>query len=512
MSKVIGIDLGTTMSAMAVIDEVGRPKMVANSDGDTLTPSAILIKGNDRVVGSRAKRSAKARPESVAQLVKRHMNEGDWVFTDKDGQKHRPEELSALILKKLKQGAEKALGEPVTKAVITVPAYFGDLERNRTKQAGEIAGFEVLGIINEPTAAAIAYGIDKGERNSTILVYDLGGGTFDVTVMQVVDAATFRVLASEGNKYLGGFDFDDALCDYCANWFQDKHGVNPLDDPQSRQDLYESAEIAKKELSSDSETDVYINGGGKSDVLEISRETFEGLIKSAISETEYLTKKVLGHEKVKNEKIDKVLLVGGSTRIPVIRERIQALIGLEPEDGFNPDEVVAMGAAIFAASKSNVGVRDGKSLRLLPPVDVQDVTAHALGILAHDSNKGGELQNFVIIPKHSELPIEIKRAGFTTHVDDQTSVSIPVAQGESPDPEMCRRVGEAAVLSGIPPQPQGMPQIEITLAYDESGIVRLFAKELKSGSDVQVDIEYKALMSDQEVARATARLNAAKVK
>jgi molecular chaperone DnaK len=511
MAKVIGIDLGTTMSAMAVIDEVGRPKIIHNAEGDNLTPSAILIKGDERIVGIKAKRSAKAHPERVAQLMKRRMNEPDWVFVDQDRQQHRPEELSALILRKLKQDAEKALGEEITSAVITVPAYFGDLERNRTKDAGKIAGFDVLGIINEPTAAAIAYGLEKGEPDSTMLVYDLGGGTFDVTVMKVIGTSEFQVLATEGNKYLGGFDFDDAVCKYCAQLFREKHGIDPLQNQQSGQVLYDEAERAKKELSSDTETEIYISAEGKSDVVDLTRDQFEALIRSFVGQTEHLTKKVLQHDKVRTTKIDKVLLVGGSTRIPLIQKLVKELCGVEPETGFNPDEVVALGAAIYAASLTPGTLPVGPDLRPVAALKVRDVTAHSLGVLAY--NLQDELENHIIIPKQSQIPVEIKYPEFfSTRYDSQTSVNLPVVQGEAKDPALCRKVGEAAMLTGIPPQPKGIPQIEVTLGYDQSGIVRLFAKEIRSGREVRAEIQYNALLSDQELAQTTAKVEGLKVK
>ncbi len=500
MSRLIGIDLGTTMSVIATIDKADRPQIVKNAEGKTLTPSAVLIRGEERIVGDKAKRSAVARPNSVVQFIKRRMNEPDYEFIDSNSKRHRPEEISALILRKLKQDAEKALGEPVSQAVITVPAYFGDLERNRTKQAGEIAGLEVLDIINEPTAAAIAYGINSGGNNETILVYDLGGGTFDITVMQIVNQSNFQVLASAGNKYLGGVDFDEAICEYVADLFTAEHGVDPREDPRSYQDLRNMAEEVKHDLSSDTEAEIYYSASGHTIDVDLSRDKFEELIKPLIDQTIYLTKDALSEAKTTASQVDKVVLVGGSTRIPLVHKIVAELIGKEPEVGFNPDEVVALGAAAYAASLTGRMLRD-ESMQPLGHISVQDVTAYSLGISAY--NRNSQLQNFIIIPRNSKIPVEIKSPDpFSTHFDNQTVVEIPILQGESADPDECTPVGDVAMLSNIPPQPRGVPRIEITLGYDKSGIVRLYAKELGSGREVKAEIEYGALMSASEQARA----------
>lgn len=510
MGKAIGIDLGTTMSAMAYVDEMGRPVMKPNREGKNLTPSAVLIRGEERSVGERAKRAAVARPHNVFQFIKRRMCDPDFVFIDENEQAHRPEELSALILKKLKQDAEQALGEEVTEAVITVPAYFADLERNRTRQAGEIAGFKVLDIINEPTAAAIAYGLGKAEKDMTILVYDLGGGTFDVTIMRVISPQELRVLTSGGDRFLGGADFDATLSNYFVQLFEQKHGVNykEVGDLQSDQDFRDKAEQSKIDLSADTEVYVTLSAAGKLLDVTLTREEFERLIKSDIDKTEDLTKDALKAAKLSWKDVDKVLLVGGSTRIPRVRDMVRTLTGKEPEMGFNPDEVVALGAAVYAANLSGVTVRNEKGEKL-DRVKFHNVTAHSLGIIATDSNTK-EPYNAKIILKDAEIPAKATEM-FSTVEDNQTSVMLQIIQGEDKDPEHCIKVGEAGRLDGISPLPKGVPQIEVTLEYDESGIVQLHARELASGRELKAEIEYTALMSKEDVQKTAEKIGRLKV-
>ncbi len=507
MAKVIGIDLGTTMSAMAYIDEVGRPAIVRNAEGQNLTPSAIEIRGNERVVGRKAKNAAVARPKNVVQFIKRQMSNPDYVFTDESGEKHRPEELSALILKKLKQDAYKALGEEVKQAVITVPAYFGDLERQRTKQAGEIAGFEVLDIINEPTAAAIAYGIKQAQDGMTILVYDLGGGTFDVTLMQV-NASELRVLTSDGNKLLGGYDFDEAICKFFAEQFRKKHHLNPLENLQTYQKFLNEAEIAKINLSADVETDVNLTADGKVLDIKLTREEFEHEIVHFIDQTQFLTERVLSDAGLNWGQVDKVLLVGGSTRIPLVQNRVKQLTGKEPELGINPDEVVALGAAVYAASLGGVPVR-GAGGKAIATVKVRNVTAHSIGIIAKDVETDEDINSKLIL-KNKEIPAE-GEGFFTTVEDNQTEVKIQIIQGEDDNPQYCTNVGDAGLLKGIPAKPKGVPRIKVWLSYDKSGIVHLRAKELESGSELVADIENHALLSGNEMKKVTKKVEELRV-
>ena len=417
MGKAIGIDLGTTMSAMAIVDATGRPSIITNKEGQRLTPSAILIRGDERIVGERAKRAAVAKPNNVAQFVKRSMCDADWVFTDEQDHTHRPEELSALILKKLKQDAELSLGAEVTDAVITVPAYFADLERNRTRQAGEIAGFKVLAIINEPTAAAIAYGLCASQANITMLVYDLGGGTFDVTIQKVQGPQDLTELTSDGNRFLGGADFDAELAKHFVEQFEAKHRVDlkEVGTLSSDQDFRDRAEQAKIDLSADSEVYVSLSAAGKPLDLTVRRADFEKLIAHYVDQTEDLTKKALEAAGLTWKQIDKVMLVGGSTRIPKVREMVRALTGKEAETGINPDEVVALGAAVYAANLTGITVRSERG-QALPPVEFRNVTAHSLGIVATRSDDK-RLYNAKIIQKDTEVPAECKDS-FTTVEDN----------------------------------------------------------------------------------------------
>ena len=506
MTKPIGIDLGTTMSAMAVVDELGQPMMIHNNQGERLTPSAILFRGEETVVGRQARNSAIARPDKVVVFVKREMGNPTYKFRC-DGQEYTAEELSGIILRKLKQDAEAALGQEVREAVITVPAYFGDLERNRTRTAGQIAGLDVIDIINEPTAAAIAYGLSRRGEDQKILVYDLGGGTFDVTIMSS-EGGDLRVLTTNGHRKLGGVDFDEKLAEYFAETFETRFGVRPLDEPRSYQDFRDRAEKAKIDLSDAEVADVDLSAGGQLLDLEVQRQQFERLIAHYIDQTQALTEKALSDAGLGPDQIDKVLLVGGSTRIPVVQRMVRSLMGKKPEIGINPDEVVAIGAAVYAANESGVTVRDTAG-RELPPARFHDVTAHSLGIVAKDSDDRD--RNFRLIQKDSPIPASGQDT-FTTHSDNQSEVLIKILQGEDDDPEMCVEVGDAGVLSGIPPRPRGIPQILVTFEYDKSGIVHVQAREDESGKELSATIEYPALMSATEVQLAIARVARTKVR
>jgi molecular chaperone DnaK len=511
---VLGIDLGTTMSCMAVIDRATkRPRVLPNKEGKNVTPSVVLYKGNEVIVGERAKRSAKVYEKDVALCVKRHMCEPDWIFIDSNGKEHRPEEISALILKKLKEDAESALGEPIKKAVITVPAYFQDMERNRTKNAGEIAGLEVLTIINEPTAAAIAYGLDAAKKDKStmkVLVYDLGGGTFDVTVMEVAES-TFNVLASGGDRFLGGMDFDEAVVKFFQEQFQEKFGIDPLEDLRVYQDFLDRAEQAKIDLSIDTEVTIGLSAAGKALDVTLTREKFNSLIFPFIDRSIELVEQTLGEAGLKWADVDKILLIGGSTRIPLVQERIKRAFGKEPEKGVNPDEAVAIGAAIVAAQKvgEKVVTKTGEELKDLR---FRNVTAHSVGIIVWDREKGREV-NSIIIKKNTPVPAKETRM-YTTVEDYQTAVQLTILQGEDEDPKYCTIVGEKAgyILSGIPPKPRGEPKIQVTVSYDEEGIIHLQAKELDSGKELKVQVSYPQLLSRTELEEIKARIEEVKIR
>jgi molecular chaperone DnaK len=505
MAKPIGIDLGTTMSAMAVVDQLGQPAMIRNNKGETLTPSAILFRGEERVVGKPARNSALARPDQVIMFVKRKMDDPEFGWTC-DGHSYSAEELSGLILRKLRQDAEEALGEEVRDAVITVPAYFADLERNRTRAAGKIAGLNVIDIINEPTAAAIAYGLNRQQDSQKILVYDLGGGTFDVTIMAVADGS-LSVLTSNGHRQLGGVDFDEALATWFAEEFKANFDIWPLDDRRSYQQFRDEAEKVKIDLSDAEEVSVGLSAGGQFLELDVQRSRFESLIGHLIDQTRALTEKVLSDAGLDPAQIDKVLLVGGSTRIPAVRHMVRELIGREPEAGINPDEVVALGAAIYAANERGVAVRDTTG-RELPPARIRNVTAHSLGVVVQDFD--GSPRHEKLIPKDSVIPASGQR-DFSTVQDNQPFVDIVILQGEDDDPSECIKVGDGGRLDGIPPQPRGVPRVSVTLEYDKSGIVHVHARESTSGKEITTTIEYNALLSGPEMQRAMARVEQAKV-
>jgi molecular chaperone DnaK len=406
----------------------------------------------------------------------------------------------------LKQDAEKALGENVPSAVVTVPAYFADLERNRTRAAGKIAGLDVIDIINEPTAAAIAYGLSRDRQDRKILVYDLGGGTFDITIM-AVESGDLRVLTSNGDRMLGGVDFDEALAAYFAEKFEAKFGVRPLDESRSYQSFRDTAESAKINLSDTDEVPVSLTAGGQVLDLDLQRSDFERLIKRYIDQTKLLTEQALADASLGPGQIDNVLLVGGSTRIPAVWRMVRDLVGKEPETGINPDEVVAIGAAVYAANERGVAVRDTAG-RELPPAKIRNVTAHSLGVEVQKPD--GTTKNARLISKDSPIPASGSDI-FSTVQDNQTSVNITILQGEDEDPAECVKVGDGCVLDDIPPQPRGVPQIAVTLEYDKSGIVHVHARDNATGREVRAAIEYAALLTGEAVQQAIAKIEQAKV-
>ncbi len=508
MNRAFGIDLGTTHSAMAVVDETGRPRIVPNRSGKAVTPSYVLFRDkNEVVVGDAAKQAAQLKVDDVAQFVKRRMHEPDWDFEDSRGARHSVEEISALVLKKLKQDCESSLGETVKSVVITVPAYFGDLERNRTKMAGEIAGLNVLRLINEPTAAAIAHGIGELGRDSLTLVYDLGGGTFDVTLLSV-SGTEIEVVATDGNRRLGGVDFDESLCDLFFRTFEEEHGVDPSADPVVYQDFFSRAEAAKIALSDDSLAYVALSAAGKTTQLELERSTFEDLIRPRLQLTMELAEEVLEAGRARLEKgiswrdVGAVLLVGGSTRIPLVAEMVNDLTGCEIVAGINPDEVVAIGAAIVAAQETGEQIVD-KNLELLPAVKFTDVTAHSLGVVALDTDRN-ELYNSIIVPKNTPVPFEMT-GKYTTVEDNQTSVQCTVLEGEDREPEYCTKLGEGE-LKGIPQMGRGEPDIEATFRFDSEGIVHFSAREVTSGANVEFDVEIPGLLTKPERQAAIRRV------
>ena len=483
MSKIIGIDLGTTNSCVAVL-EGGTPTVIANPEGGRTTPSVVAInKKGERIVGDAAKRQAITNPNTVSS-IKRLMGTDKKV--ELDGKKYTPEEVSAMILSYMKDYAEKYLGEKVDKAVITVPAYFNDAQRQATKNAGKIAGLDVQRIINEPTAAALAYGLDKQENTHTILVYDLGGGTFDVSVMELGDGV-FEVKSTAGNNKLGGDDFDQRIIDYLVDEFKRENGVDLTKDKMAMQRLKEVAEKAKKDLSGVTSTQIsapFISQGEDGPLhldVTLSRAKFEDLIRDLVDSTLEPVRQALKDAKIKKEDIDKVLLVGGSTRIPKVQDVIRKELGKEPSKGVNPDEVVAMGAAI----QGGVLTGDVNDIVLL------DVTPLSLGL----ETLGGVMT--VLIPRNTTIPTSKKQV-FSTAADNQPAVDIHVLQGERSMAADNKTLGRFQ-LSGIPAAPRGVPQIEVTFDIDANGIVNVKAKDLGTNKEQAITITSNTNLSDEEI-------------
>lgn len=485
MSKIIGIDLGTTNSCVAVL-EGGEAKVITNPEGERTTPSVVAFKNGERIVGAAAKRQALTNPNTVSS-IKRLMGTAKKV--EAEGKKYSPEEISAMILSYLKDYAESYLGETVNKAVITVPAYFNDAQRQATKNAGKIAGLEVERIINEPTAAALAYGLDKQDKNQTILVYDLGGGTFDVSILELGDGV-FEVKSTSGNTHLGGDDFDNCIMDYLVKEFKKENGVDLSKDKLAMQRLKEISEKAKKDLSGMTSTQIsapFISQSKDGQPLHLdmtlTRAKFEDLIEDLVESTLDPVHKALKDAGLKKDDIDKVIMVGGSTRIPMVYDLVKKELGKDPSREVNPDEAVAMGAAIQG------GVLTGE----VNDIVLLDVTPLSLGL----ETLGGVMT--VLIPRNTTVPTQKKQV-FSTAADNQPAVDIHVLQGERPMAADNKTLGNFQ-LTGIPAAPRGVPQIEVTFDIDANSIVHVTAKDLGTNKEQSITITSSTNLSDEEVSR-----------
>lgn len=514
MGIAIGIDLGTTNSATAVVDPTGVPRILRNRDGGNTTPSVVLLQdygaGDEPLVGTQAKQHASRVGSDVAQHVKRYMGDPTWRFDSASGASYTSEEISAIILRRLKEDVELQMGVPVTDAVITVPAYFDDARRLATRHAGEIAGLNVLSVLNEPTAAALAYGVStQGNTNETVLVYDLGGGTFDVTILKV-SGGDFTVLATDGDRRLGGYDFDSELQLMIDERIRAQGGPSCLDDLDTLNVVREQAEQIKKALSTAATAGALITVGGASYRVIIERSEFEQRIERLLNRTRDLVIDTLESAQLGWADISRVLLVGGSTRVPAVRAMLKDLTGKEPDTSINPDEAVALGAAVQAAllapeTQETVGYLGGRSAvegYIGAPVHVQDVTSQGLGILVYKRGTDEEY-NMIIIPRNTPLPAKNTR-GVATRYEYQESARYCVTQGDDRDPEFVVVVGESTL--DLPPYPKGAP-FDVTYSYDLEQIVHVEVTDRTTGLQLGTfEIERVSNLKKSQVEEAKKRI------
>ncbi len=497
-TRAVGIDLGTTYSAIAAVNKHGVPEILANAEGDRITPSVILFDGDDIVVGNYAKQAAVAYPDQVVDFVKRFMGDPDYGFAYRNDV-YTPEKLSSFILAKLKHDAEARLGHPIEEAVITVPAYFGDQQRRATLKAGELAGLKVLKLINEPTAAAFAYGLANTGQDMRVLVFDLGGGTFDVTYASI-EGKDINVVATTGDHQLGGKDWDEKLIEYISQRFQEKHGVDPLEDVAAYHDLRQKCVSAKLSLSRRPKVNLFFDFNGAVLREEITRELFEELTSPLLSRCGALTADVLNDANITGDDVDVVLLAGGSTRMPMVRELIQTMFSKAAATDINPDECIALGAALTAALES------AKLSGEAPPVDIRthDVTSHSLGMVVF---KDGALKNSQIIRRNTRIPCERTRDDYVTTHDNQSTMDLWLVQGESEQPLECNALGHFEFF-GLPARPAGDTRLAVTFRYNENGIVEVECVDLNNGATLGHRLS-KSGLSLEDVGRGSVPLHIA---
>lgn len=506
MAQVLGIDLGTTFSAAAYMDpQTGMPKIIPNSEGKTTTPSVVMFDGEDVVVGEQAKSNSMLDPYNVVQFVKRNMGNPNYSFERDNGESYKAEDISAIILKRVVADAEAFLNDKVTGAVITVPAYFSDAQRKATINAGQIAGLNVLAVINEPTAAALSYGMSKAAAGQNIMVYDIGGGTFDVTIIHVAEDGKMNVVATGGDRNLGGFDCDNALINYVTAQFEEQTGVDMTDDDEAMQELREKCESAKISLSQREKVTVSVSACGKKGKVEVTRAKFEELCAGVFDKTRTIVEIVLDDAQMKPSDLSKVLLVGGSSRMPAIRNLVRQQLQMEPSCELNPDEAVALGAAYYASLLCNgqapteteaAAPVSGTAARAVPAdLPFSDVNSHGLGVVIWDENTQGEI-NSIIIPKNTPIPAQATNE-YSTMQDNQQVIDLRVTEGDDTDLGYVTMIGNAEIR--LRPHPAGSP-VAVTLGLDANGVICGEVYDLIDNVKVgEIQIRRQANMDEQEV-------------
>lgn len=495
----VGIDLGTTFSAIAYVDENNIPQIIPNIEGNRTTPSVVMFDGDDVCVGEQAKVNSITDPYNVCQLIKRQMGDSRFKFESESGKVFSPEDISAMILKSLKISAEQALNQKITDAVITVPAYFNDAQRKATQDAGKIAGLNVLSVINEPTAAAIAFCNSGEKQQQKVMVFDLGGGTFDVTIINISSDETINILATNGHKNLGGFDFDNEIIKMVVNEFEDQHDIDLYDDDVAMQDLRGRAELAKKTLSTRAKATISIMSSGKLVKMEITKEDFNLRIKNILNNAKTIMEIAIEDANLEWSDLDKIILVGGSTRVPAVQEMIKEASGITPSHDVHPDEAVALGAACFANSLGDVEqVALGEAPQEAPkeapaPIKVTDVNSHSLGIITVDNEVEA---NLIILERNSRIPTKAEKVVYT-NVDNQENVLMRVTEGEDEDVDYVTIVGVAELK--LPPRPAGMP-LRIVMEYDINGIIHITVIDEDANESLgEMTLDRRSNLSEKQI-------------